>query len=400
MMRAHARCLVVVQILGVLIGELLAGRVEAQIPNPDLLALPDGQWTELPDSAMAGAGPMRIPCCDFEIGCELPGILSFSGATHDPLGQRIVLWGGGHNDYFGNQLLLFDFATLRWQLETSPTSVCLFSDPPDYRFTDGTPVARHTYDHIDFIDHLGVFFAFSGASADSPPFNNGTSHGDLWTYDFTRRAWTDRTALQNGDLDYSLPGPGASGEYDPVSQRWYQISQHGIWSLDLANHRWTRVSDDGHPGIERVSVLDPVRRLIWTYGGDYGGEDNLSAYDIDANDFQIVSTDNLPGVASGAGLAYDEATDQLVLFGGQASTSVFNYDIGQGFWTEFPATDGPSANDRTYGRFLYDPTHNVFFLIASVDSVWVWKNNLGLAASIFSDGFESGDTASWSDTSP
>ncbi len=381
-------------------GGATARRLEAQIPNPTLLALPDGQWTELPNSAMAGAGAMRIPCCDFEIGCELPGILAFSGATLDPQGQRIVLWGGGHNDYFGNQILLFDLATLQWQLETLPTSVCLFSNPPSYRFTDGTPVSRHTYDHIDFIDHLGVFFAYSGASADAPPFNNGVSHGDLWTYDFEQRTWTDRTALQNGDLDYNLPGAGASGEYDPVTQRWFQVSQHGTWSLDFTNHRWTRVSDDGHPGIERTSVLDSVRRLIWSYGGDYGGEDNLSAYDIDANRFDIVSADSLPGVASGAGLAYDESTDQLVLFGGQASTSVFNYDIAGGAWTEYPSQTGPSANDRIYGRFLYDPTHNVFFLIASIDSVWVWKNTLGLSAPIFSDGFESGDTSNWTQTRP
>ena len=375
----------------------------ASDPNPLITALPDGRWSVLPDSAMTSAGSMAIECCDYGIGCELPGIFSFSGATLDPDLHRIVVWGGGHNDYFGNQLVVFDLATLEWQLILPPTSVCLFADPPDYRFTDGRPVSRHTYDHIDYIDHLGVFFAYSGATADAPPFNGGDSYGDLWTFDFATGSWTDRTPLQSGDIDYWLSQPGASGEYDPLTGRWFQVSEQGIWSLDLSTHVWTLVNDDGHSGIERTSVLDPTRRLIWTYGGDYGGDETLSAYDIDANDFRIVSATNLPGVTSGAGLAYDASNDQLVVFGGYADPtlrSVFNYDIATGSWTEYSYTGGPATGERTYGRFLYDEVNNVFFLIDSVDEVWVWKNTLATTAELFSDGFETGDTGAWSGTVP
>lgn len=381
---------------------LTASTGRAQGPNPVLAGLPDGEWSALPDSAMTAAGSMAIECCDFSIGCELPGIFSFSGATLDTDRRRVVVWGGGHNDYFGNQLVAFDIATLQWQLVTPPTSVCLFSDPPDYRFTNGLPVSRHTYDHIDYIDHLGVFFSYSGATADSPPFNGGTSYGDLWTFDFDTGSWNDRTALQSGDIDFWLPQPGASGEYDPLTQLWFQISEQGVWSLDLSTHVWTKINEDGHPGIERVSVLDPVRRLIWSYGGDYGGDDNLSAYDIDGNNMQVVSAENLPGIASGAGLAYDAANDQLVLFGGYESgaQSVFNYDIESGGWTEFPYVSGPGTSERTYGRFLYDEVNNVFFLIDSVDRVWVWKNTLGSELALFSDGFETGDTSAWSSDLP
>ncbi|MCG8461814.1 MAG: hypothetical protein MI919_36490 [Holophagales bacterium] len=377
-----------------------SGRAQAR--NPILAALPDGQWSALPDSAMTSAGPMAIECCDFGIGCELPGIFSFSGATLDTDRRRIVVWGGGHNDYFGNQLVAFEIATLQWQLLTSPTSVCLFSDPPDYRFTNGLPVSRHTYDHIDYVEHLGVFLAYSGATADAPPFNNGTSYGDLWTFDFGTGTWSDLTPLQSGDIDFWLAQPGASGEYDPLTRRWLQVSQQGIWSLDLSTHVWTKILESGHPGIERVSVLDPDRRLIWSYGGDFGGSAILAADDIDANQIQTVSTNGLPGNASGAGLAYDGANDQLVIFGGfeSGAQSVFNYDIDAGTWAEYPYSTGPASDERTYGRFLNDELENVFFLIESVDRVWVWKNTLGSQLTLFYDGFESGNTDAWATVEP
>ncbi|WP_395377017.1 hypothetical protein [Marinicella sp. W31] len=358
--------------------------------NPALLALPDGVWTALPNTAINDVSGMDIGCCDYTLGCDHSGIFSYSGATLDTQGQRIILWGGGHNDYFGNQLLIFDIASLQWQMQTQPTSVCFFNDTPDYQFTNGLPVSRHTYDHIGYINHLDVFFAFSGATADAPPFNNGTSYGDAWTYAFNGAGWVDRTPGLSGDQGFRLAEPGASGEYDPLTQAWFQISQYGIWRLDFNNYRWTQLSETGHPGIERVSVLDTQRRLIWTYGGDYGGDARLSSYAIDSNTFTIVSEQNLPGATSGAGLVYDSANDQLVLFGNGQSNSVFNYDIGQGVWTEFASNNGPPATRRLYGRFQYDAINNVFFLIDSMETVWVWKNQLGsnLPDIIFEDGFE------------
>lgn len=368
-----------------------------QIPNPTLLALPDGQWSELPGTAMASAGDMEIDCCDYGAPCMLSwgGILAYSGATLDAARQQIVLWGGGHNDYFGNQLLRFELATLTWQLEYSPTSLCLYPSDPTYVFTNGMPVSRHTYDHIGVISHLGVLFSFSGACAEGPLWNGGWSFADVWTYDFDAQAWTDHTAQVTGGDDYGLGLPGNSGEYDPVTRLWFHLTPDGVWAFDLSTLTWTRMTWDGPPGIERASVLDLVRRRIWSYGGSYGGDAALSAYDIASNAFVVVSTVNPPGTRSAAGLTYDAANDDLVLFGGASDSSVWNYDLATATWTEYAVAGGP-AGSAVYGRFMYEQTHNLFLLVDSVNSVWVWKNTLGNSPTLFADGFESGDTSAWS----
>ncbi len=357
--------------------------------NPVLSSLPDRQWTALDNSALSAIGPTAVPCCNYGIGCELAGIFAFSGAALDTSRQQILIWGGGHNDYFGNQLLRFDINTLQWSEVTQPTSVCLFANPPNYLYTDGTPVSRHTYDHIGYITSIDSFLGFSGATADAPPFNNGSSYGDLWTFDLGAGQWQDRTAAQSGDTGLGLEGPGMSGEYDAVSDRWYQITSDGVWRLNLTTNQWTQVNTTGHPGIERSSVLDTKRRIIWTYGGDFGGAESLTAYDIENNTMTTVSDTNLPGETSGAGLTYDAANDHLVLFGGDRTVnSVFNYDISAAEWIEYAYSSGPPGTQRVYSRFMYDAVNQVFFLIDSTEVVWVWKNTLNGMDLIFTDDFE------------
>lgn len=359
--------------------------------NATLTALPDGQWSELSGTAMAAAGPMDIGCCDYGAPCLLrwQGILAYSGATLDETNGRIIVWGGGHNDYFGNQILTFSLASLSWSLETQPTSLCAYGSQPSYRFADGTPVAHHTYDHIDYIPPLNSLFSFAGSSSDAPLYNNGSAYGDVWTYNFASRAWVDHTPNVTGISTYGLSNSlGDSGEYDPVTGLWFHLLAGSVWAFDFKTLAWQQRLEEGPPGIERSTVLDTVRRRLWSYGGDYGGGATLSYYDIDGNTFTVVDSNSEPGPRSAAGLAYDSANDQLVLYGGGPSGHVWNYDIAASSWVQYEQPNSP-ISPQTYGRFMYDPLHNLFLVIPDVDAVWVWKNQLGGGPNfLFANGFE------------
>ncbi len=61
----------------------------------------------------------------------------------------LIVAGGGHTDYYGNEVYAFDLASRRWQRLTNP-----FRSPSfpvvDGIWPDGTPSVSHTYDQVDY----------------------------------------------------------------------------------------------------------------------------------------------------------------------------------------------------------------------------------------------------------
>ncbi len=74
-------------------------------------------------------------------------ITAWSGAALDTNADRLLVWGGGHADYSGNEVYAFDLRTLRWTRLTEPSAV----DRSRGHYADGNPRSRHTYDYIEFV---------------------------------------------------------------------------------------------------------------------------------------------------------------------------------------------------------------------------------------------------------
>ena len=53
------------------------------------------------------------------------GITAWSGAAFDSMNTRLLLNGGGHSDYGGNEIYAFDFDTDTWSR---------LSDPEEYQY--------------------------------------------------------------------------------------------------------------------------------------------------------------------------------------------------------------------------------------------------------------------------
>ena len=87
-------------IVGVTSGLSLAGPVED---------LPAGQWYEVPNSRLRSVLPDPLP----------PGNPKYitgawSGGAYDTKRDRLIIWGGGHGDYGGNEMYAFDVNALSW----------------------------------------------------------------------------------------------------------------------------------------------------------------------------------------------------------------------------------------------------------------------------------------------
>ena len=106
-------------LLGIVLFTFAFG-LSAFTPNPLLTNMPENSWIKLgPEQG----GTMQ----------KFSGILAYSGAAYDPIHHNYVVFGGGHDDYWGNDVWLFDIETDTWEQQYAPGSI------------SPAPASRHSY---------------------------------------------------------------------------------------------------------------------------------------------------------------------------------------------------------------------------------------------------------------
>src|SRR5688500_2675426 len=85
----------------------------------DLATLPAGRWYRFPDSKLEAVAAKT------NVGGSIKGLMAaWSGGIYDTDRERLVVWGGGHNDYAGNEVYAFgplNAAAPKWQRLTDPS---------------------------------------------------------------------------------------------------------------------------------------------------------------------------------------------------------------------------------------------------------------------------------------
>ncbi len=115
-------------------------------------------------------------------------IEAWSSFAWDSNRGNIILWGGGHANYHGNEVYLWNSETGLWSRGSLSSSVV--ADPnvhARFETIDGpmhSPISMHTYDGNMFLPRLDRFVVFGG-----PQYNQGGYGADRYDDNGTRR-WT------------------------------------------------------------------------------------------------------------------------------------------------------------------------------------------------------------------
>jgi hypothetical protein len=297
------------------------------------------------------------------VGGSAMVIDAWSGGVYDPIGRRMLLWGGGHSDYYGNEVYAFSIESLSWSRLTEPSVPKLNAESNN----DGTPTSRHTYNGLAFIAHANRFFGRGGSRA-----GDGWEVKWTWTFDPNAQAW------QHMSTSGSSPGGGLGNAavYDPASKKVFfgcNDPDRGLYSYDFEQNRWTKHNSDEF--YYQTLALDSKRGLLVAVG-----EDKVFAYDIKNSNYSK-QTWNTTGSneirnASNPGLTYDSKDDKIVAWSG---SSVYFLDTETKTWTKKNPSGSPGGTSTgIFGRWRYLSLENVFIAISSSEkNVHFYKNTAG-----------------------
>jgi hypothetical protein len=335
-------------------GTVYGGKFQSQLL--ELIAgMPNNSWAQLNTNTMMSIWPDKDyrPQVGNDAGPGEPSsvIRCWSSFAWDPKRSRLIIYGGGHANYDGNEVYVFDGNTRQWQLGFYPSDVIEYDPSKGERITiDGplhSPVSAHTYDNAVYLEVLDRYINFGGAAAHTGGsyqiLNDGPRRpGGPYTLDLALAGQGYVAGLPNSNVhrgstaSVNLPGANAwsvrdywKDHPDPNNDLFYlqehiscgtaytQENGHDVIYLtgrpglhlhriefvdsDYRNDIISRAGNAGNPSQwDNTVALDPVKRVILILGDIQTGT-YLWGWDISGppkQDFQVP----LSGL-SGPGLA-------------------------------------------------------------------------------------------------
>ena len=330
--------------------------------------LPARHWLELPNTNLSQVYPDPWPG-----GTTGPQSVmkTWCGGAFDTKRDRLIIWCGGHNDYWGNEIYVFDVNQATWIRLTEPSSPTTQDYPHN---PDGRPIARHTYDLLEYLPTVDAFVSFGGGSP------GGVPNPSIDWFEFSKNEWTQKQ-------DHPEFGGviGRVSAWDPVTGH---ASVHGTYSpsklaeYDPLNDTWVVHGSSRYLEIDGNAAIDPERRLMVLVGGYNPDVRQLYVWDLNNPDAPATSPsttgDNTLEYARAVGFDYDPVIKKFV--GWNGGGQVYTLDPDTWSWERIdPAPDNtvlPTAPEPngTYSRFRYMPSKNAYILAnRTTDNVFIYR---------------------------
>lgn len=294
---------------------------------------PSGSWLKPNTNTLQSVWPATDYLPMFGGGPGVPDniIRSWSGFAWDSRNHRLVLTGGGHANYSGNEVYLWDAATKQWSLAYYPSDVV--TNATGYQSIDGplhSPVSAHPYCTNVYLPKLDRFLTFGGAA-----------HGSGGPYLVTDGSGNTVRMLPGGyTLNLAQAGQGKVGGLVgsnvkrnstvgvdlPGANAWYPRD----WLLD---HPQAALAAEMTRHINFHSVYREEGGKDVLYVTATNGGTNPNLYRVEYND----PDDYLTDVISKVGLSWDNSgsdcggdidiTNNVFVHLGNASYPIFGWDL-------------------------------------------------------------------------
>ena len=346
-------------------------------PDPDnsshpLDELQAGHWYEVPSSRLDSADPCPSVYCP-PGNSGLRGVIgAWSGGALDTNRERLLVWGGGHADYAGNEIYAFDIDSLEWSRATDPS---VASGGSMWLYGDGTPRSLHTHTYIEYVPTVDKFISFGGVA----PYPLGGVTRQVFAFDFASNRWQTDVIP---DVPSGGEARGSNAVFDPTTgDVWVTTANSGSSRLNRYNpttNSWTTYSTFGSL-MYTTAALDVKRNLLVAVGNNRLYVWNLNTPSVPPVRQTSTGDRALEG-AQAPGFSYDPTIEKFV--GWNGGDSVYVLDPDNWSWSRQSAASGNSVTptsahpNGTYGRFQYLPDRNAYVVVNSVsENVYLYRLN-------------------------
>ena len=340
--------------------------------------LQPGHWVEIPGTNLSQVYPSpRAP------GNSSPSAImqAWSGGAYDTNRNRLIVMGGGHLDYGGNELYAFNVNSLNWDRLTEPSNPapkCANYMP------DGNPGTSHTYNTLQYSASTDSFIRFSGSfwgsACSLTMYQLRSRTTDI--FDFSTNEWKVG-ALQPDQGDDSSTGRITA--VDPITEHiWMHGTKGGgrLLEYEPETDNWTVRSPDLYLNINGTAAIDPTRRLMVLVGG-FNGQRQFRVWDL-TQEFASAYTPTTFGdttleFSSSPGFVFDPTINKFV--GWRNGSDVYTLDPETWVWEKIEAASGNSITPSTAGRgvngrFRYIPSKNVYIVVnRTTENVYFYRLN-------------------------
>lgn len=356
-------------------------------------ATPDGGWVKASSNLFSDAwatGPAALPAGNYSGTGSI--VRAWSSIAWDSTSGSMILWGGGHANYYGNEVYVWQGDTGEWTRGSLASRVEKYggSQSRTWLVVDSAaPQAAHTYDGNIYLPVNNMFLTFGGGVFDEGTTNfqvlngsGGLTRAGPWLWDPTKananqvggttgsgydpadvggNMWFNRQGQWTGTEAYgptfgytyvntayrteagkdvvyaSVQGPGASGF--PSLYR-YELGDVRNGGLD----KWERVGVSWNaPSYQSVAAIDSNHGLFVHTTSVNGWSSDLGVWNLANNQplnpganrdvaVELVTSGGAPfTMTENFGMDYDSANDSFVLWDGSAGGAV---------WVTKPLFDG------------------------------------------------------------
>ncbi len=338
-------------------------------------------------------------------------VRTWSGAIADTIAGRLILWGGGHSNYYGNEIYSLNLTAkpitlTRLKDPTVPTNyanrtACVDAIPPDGSGSDSAPNSRESYGGLAFLPASNRMLILNGSLA----CEQGNGSHNTWTISLDELSnssqWLHEDPTLNG------PKPDASGgnsygnitAFDPNSSLLFVADTSAIFTYDYPTNTYTRITTANGfvVSIYLSGAIDPTRKLFVLAGGCVDGScaPGRGVFVADISDPASTTQQNwttatmadplcaefldggeTPIKSANPGITFDSVANDFVAWPNQGNNVYIltpdsphqrltcqKLTFAGGPPNSAHANNTPDTSYGTFGRFQYFATMDAFVLV-------------------------------------